>query len=230
MENLHIIRHSELLPPEKQLTPIKVIGAGAIGSFAVLQLAKLGYPNIEVWDFDTVSVENMSCQFYRFKDIGKSKVESLADVVFDFTESHISFQNKRFEESDVKPNCIYLIAVDDMEARMEIADWIRQHGGPNSYIIDTRMGAEDCLMYTMNLTKDSDWTTYNKTLYSNSEAVQDRCTAKSTIYTANLLSGQAVKTIKDISMQQPYSRVLMWSVRENDYKAFNKGACDDPRA
>lgn len=61
------------IPPK-----ILIVGAGGIGCEVVKSLAIAGYTNITVLDFDTVSLSNLSRQFfYSEKDIGTEKAKAL---------------------------------------------------------------------------------------------------------------------------------------------------------
>ena len=217
----HLTRQFDLIPSNVLDLPITIIGAGAIGSFASLQLAKMGFTNQTVWDFDDVSIENMNCQFYRFKDIGKPKVLALQELVRDFTNEEITVVNSKWDK-DAVTNGVVILAVDSMEVRKQIWNDIRQYHFTVKFLIDSRMGSEDALMYVMNPFDAKDVESYSKTLYSNAEAVAERCTAKATIYTANLLSGMVVKAIKDIATGGAYPRVTNWSIKSNHLMQWSK--------
>ena len=210
----HLTRQIDLIPSNSLHVPIHVVGAGAIGSFAVLALAKMGLNNITVYDFDEVSVENMNSQFYRFKDIGASKVLALQSLVKDFTGLEIKVVNRAFVESDAQYlQGIVVSAVDSMEARTMIYNSVKAYGFSVTHIIDPRMSAEYYAQYTINPFSGSDQMTYAKTLYTDKEAVAERCTAKSTVYTATLAAGLVVKTIKDIiTKADVHPRIIHWSI------------------
>jgi tRNA A37 threonylcarbamoyladenosine dehydratase len=74
--NKYLTRQSDLIPEAILSTPITVVGAGAIGSFTVLTLAKMGFNNITVFDDDEIDFVNINNQFYRISDIGKKKVDA----------------------------------------------------------------------------------------------------------------------------------------------------------
>jgi tRNA A37 threonylcarbamoyladenosine dehydratase len=209
----------DLIPTANLNRKITIIGAGAIGSFTALQLAKMGVQQIAVYDFDDVSIENMNGQFYRFKDIGTKKVKALQSLVYDFTNVMITPNEAKLDAKNLPLlSGIVLLAVDSMDARKELFNAIAENCPMVTHVIDTRMGAEDALMYVMQPQLQKDRDTYGKTLYTNAEAVQERCTAKATIYTANLLSGHAVKATKNILCDEQYPRITMWSIRGNDQK------------
>jgi molybdopterin-synthase adenylyltransferase len=220
LTNAHLSRQLDLIPVERLGLPIKIIGVGAIGSFVCLQLAKMGCTDIEVWDYDMVSVENMSCQFYRFKDIGKPKVVALQELVKDFTNQEIKIHNERYVPTDMHRGVV-ILAVDCMKTRKNLWNEIRDTSFGVKLVIDPRMGAEDALLYAMNPFDDKDVDSYEKTLYTNEQAVQERCTAKSTIYTANLLSGMVAKVVKNIVCQEKYPRISMWGIGTNDLQQWS---------
>ena len=51
-------------------TPINIIGCGALGSWLVLFLLKMGFKNIYVYDFDTIEEHNLPNQAFLEKQIG----------------------------------------------------------------------------------------------------------------------------------------------------------------
>jgi molybdopterin/thiamine biosynthesis adenylyltransferase len=212
LTNEHLTRQLDILPIKCLDKRITIIGAGAIGSFTALSLAKMGFEDITVYDFDKIEIENMNCQFYRRSDVGKLKVEALADLVESFTDVRINAVNQLFEGAPL--NGIVISAVDSMSARQMIWDGQKMSAGVDM-LIDPRMGAETAMLYCMNPHDANDRFSYEKTLYSDNEAVQDRCTAKSTTYTALLLSGLVAKAVKDIVTDSPYPRIVNWSILHN---------------
>jgi len=220
IQNEHLTRQAEIIPNEVLDKKITVIGAGAIGGWTVLSLAKMGFHNITVYDPDIISIENMNCQFYPHKAIGKGKAVTLYKLVKSFADVRIEPISELYKSGDPLGSGIVISAVDSMEVRKEI--WNMHLGNePTNYIIDPRMGAETALMYVMDPNSSKDVQSYEKTLYSDEDAVQERCTAKATIYTANLLSGLVCKAVKDIAVGNPYTRVSQWDISKNSALFWN---------
>ena len=214
IENAHLTRQADIIPTTQAAQlPITIIGAGAIGSWTALTLAKSGFTNLTVYDFDTVSIENMSSQGYRFADIGKPKVDALADIIAMFTGITIKTVNAKWSPN-IHARGIVIAAADSMETRRYIYESIKSSMFQVTHMIDARMGAEIAALYT---TRPHAETWYDNTLYSDSEAVQAPCTAKATIYTSNLLSGLVVKTVKDILVGAPYTKNAQWNIKDGDY-------------
>jgi molybdopterin/thiamine biosynthesis adenylyltransferase len=208
----------DLIPIEVLNESITVVGAGAIGSFLVLSLAKMGFSNITVFDDDKIEVENLNCQFYRHTDIGKEKVVALAELVHDFTGVRIEAIAKRYEGGIFSG--IVVSAVDSMAARKLV--WANHAGlAPmTKAIIDPRMGAEQAALYVVKPMSEADAKTYAASLYDDKDAVQERCTAKATMYTATMLSGFVAKAIKDLVTNNKYPRTTLWSIAADEFVSW----------
>lgn len=218
MESL--TRQLDIIPMKALETPITVVGAGAIGSWVVLQLSKMGFSSIEVYDNDEVSVENLASQFYPHHAIGKPKVEALSHMVEEFTGFGVTTHQYLFSGQYTKG--IVVAAVDNMAARSKIWEAAKTNGCTT--YIDPRMGAESMMLYVMNPQDSSDIEAYEKTLYSDDQAVFERCTAKTTMYCANVLAGLVVHALKNRVCGERYNRILTFDLREHGYAAWQKEA------
>lgn len=215
-----LIRQFDLIPADALNKRVLVVGAGAVGSFTVLTLAKMGISNITVVDFDTIDVANMNCQFYRTEDINKPKVVALHSLVKAFTDVAIKFLPIKIDEkTQLGEFDIVISAVDSMSVRKLL--W-EKYKGKGVFFLDARMGGESILMYSIKSSDAKDITDYETTLYSDDDAVAERCTAKATMYTVNLIAGLMGKAVKDFITNNSYTRIVMWNVKENAYLGFNK--------
>lgn len=216
----HLTRQKDIIPMEVLGEKITIIGAGAIGGWVTLSLAKMGFGDITVYDFDQVDTVNLNSQLYRMSDVGKDKIAALDGIVYEFTGVKIS-TFKRYEKG--RFNGIVIAAVDSMDARKLI--WENHKGWPMTRaLIDPRMGAEQALLYVVRPGDEKDSAMYENTLYSDSEAVQERCTAKATIYTANLLAGLVCKAVKDELVSEAPLRTAQWNISANEFLGFNRKA------
>lgn len=220
LTNQHLTRQMDLIPIEVLREPITIIGAGAVGSWTALALAKMGFGDITVFDHDVVDVENLNSQFYPHSAVGQLKVSALSDLVKSFTGIKITTHAMRYTVG-THPG-IVIAAVDSMEARKLIWENHKGLGAGTRAIIDPRMGAEQALLYVMNPLSETDAESYEKSLYTDDEAVHERCTAKATIYTANLLSGLVCKAVKDLVTRPDYLRTAQWNIKENAFHAWRK--------
>jgi len=214
----YFTRHFDLIPAEAYDKKIIVVGAGAIGSFTVLSLAKMGYRNIHVYDFDTIEPENISSQFYPTNRVGVLKVVALKEMIWNFTGIAVAMVPEAVTP-ETKLSCDILIsAVDSMSVRKMLFEIANCH-----YLIDPRMGAEYASMNTVTMKNRAERENYAKSLFSDAEAVQERCTAKTTIYTVFLIAGQVMKAVKDITTGSEPISSLDWSIKHNALVAFSNG-------
>ena len=214
--NEHLTRQADIIPSDLLTKyPVTIIGCGAIGSFTSLALAKMGVIRQTLFDFDKVDIVNMNAQFYRFKDINSYKARALSALVNDFTGTRPTAINERFETKHTLDGLsgIVIVAVDSMKARQEIFQDIKSNAYGVKLLVDPRMSAEVYAQYTINPFDKRDQDTYAKVLYSDAEAVQERCTAKATVYTASLAAGYICKTVKEFLCGQEYTRCLQWDIR-----------------
>ena len=219
MKEIYLTRQLDIIPTKVLGQEIHIIGVGAIGSFVTLSLAKMGFNNLTVYDDDKVDDVNMNCQFYRYKDIGKKKADALYDLVKDFTDTEINPVPKRYEQG--KLNGIVISAVDSMEVRRIIFENHKKAWG-TKLVIDPRMSAEYAVMYAMDLRNPKDIESYEKTLFSDSDGVQERCTAKSTMYTVGMIAGLVCQVVKDVVTDKPYVRNADWAIENHSFQCWEK--------
>jgi molybdopterin/thiamine biosynthesis adenylyltransferase len=212
-----LTRQADLIPAHALDEKISIVGAGAIGSWLCLALAKAGFWNISVADDDEVSVENMNSQFFPLSAIGKPKTQALAEMVRDFTGYTIETTTKRVRSgADFDMSGITVAAVDSMEARSLIFK-----ASTGRWFIDPRMGAESALLYVVDRASPKSVEGYLKTLYADADSVQERCTAKATIYTANMLAGLTAKVVKDCAIGNgEHPALVFWNIKSNSFEAM----------
>lgn len=181
-------------------TPIFVVGAGGIGGPTVFALAKMGFRNITVWDHDTVEDHNLPNQMFRVADLGRPKVEALADIIGDFADVDITAVNARFSKRDaigkIGTDGIVIAAVDNMATRHDIWRAVSVIN-PQAYL-DCRMGRSVLWLQVVNPSNETHRVRYETSLYSDKDAVQDPCTARAVWYNAiaaGMLIARAVKRL-----------------------------------
>ena len=175
-------RQADLVPQEKlaDLTAT-VIGVGAVGRQVALQLAAIGVRRLAIFDFDDVELTNITTQGYEQSDLGLPKVLATAQAITRIDPRIIVTPipdrfRSRYESGDV-----VFCAVDKIAAREAI--W-RTVGGRCQFWADGRMLGET--LRVLAASTESERSHYKTTLFPAAEAEQGRCTARSTIYVANL--------------------------------------------
>ena len=127
---------------------IHVVGCGAIGSHIAEELARIGCENIHLWDFDTVSPHNITNQMFKEEDIGRLKVDAVADMMVGINnELHgkIVLHPEGLKEPFVINGNIFL-CVDSIALRKKIVEANRYN--PNAKcVFDFRMRLTDAQHY-----------------------------------------------------------------------------------
>lgn len=193
MNNLNTTRHDLVFSAtafgDKR---IDVIGAGATGSRIALSLAKLGVSNLHVWDFDSVESHNIANQAFRLQDIGKLKVEALAEIVKELTGISIVQHNEMVDGSQ-KLGEIVFVLTDTMASRKEIFEKGLKLKPWTKVFFETRMGVSDYRIYSINPLKPAEYKAYDGTLYADEAAEVSACGSKISVGpTAEAVSAAAV--------------------------------------
>lgn len=217
-----ISRQIDIIPPSILDKSILVIGAGAIGSWTILALAKMGFSKISVIDHDEVDIVNMASQFYGVKDVGSPKVAALAGRIQEMVGlklTHVIPEKWPVKGFETESFDIVIPAVDSMDIRTQVFNMLKDKAPACQAIIDARMGAETALLYAINPMSGEDQKVYKNTLYTDEEAVQAPCTAKSTTYCALVLSGLVAQTVRDVLMRKKYMRSLQLTLKDHAWEA-----------
>ena len=188
------LRQLDILDPDKLARlAVTVIGAGAIGSFTTVALAKMGLGDLAVYDDDIVTEHNLPNQFYREVDIGRPKVDALAEIVQAFAGIDIKTRQERYADQPLAG--LVVSAVDSMEARRTIWRRVRMNPAVDLFI-DARMGAEVARVFTVDPTDPDDLRGYQANLHSSEEAFQAPCTARATVYCSAGISALIASAVR----------------------------------
>ncbi len=205
--NLIRSRQADLVDREIFSNPITIIGAGAIGSFTALTLAKMGFHSIEVYDDDDVSVENISNQFYRYSDIGRNKANALAQMLFDFEGIDIVPFSIRWERGDML-NPYVIMAVDSMTVRKRIFEDIKGSSSVKGFV-DGRMGGQQAEIYTINAKRRAEKAVYEQYLWAEEEASVLPCTQKAVMYNVLFIASMIANNLRLLMEDKPYPKVQL---------------------
>lgn len=194
-----------LLVPEDKLNKMKitVVGVGAIGRQVALQLAAIGVRQLQLFDFDEVEIVNLAAQGFLEEDLGRPKVEAVADMCCRINSTiEVTAVNQRFRRSadvgDVVFSC-----VDSMAARKMIWQTVSKKV---RLWADARMSTE--IIRIITATDPQSHQAYEETLFTDEEAYEGSCTAKSTIFCSNVAAGMLVEQL---------SKYLRGMTLDNDF-------------
>ena len=197
-------RSSELVNNLEDFT-FHILGCGAIGSSAALQIARMGADKFCLYDMDKVEEVNIGVSQYTYDDIDKPKVEALSDhlkALGVFTVGEVNGRFSQFKPQGDKD--IVILGFDSMSARLDAVEKVFSIPGVKPlYIIDGRMGAEHYQQYVFDKPTVSK---YKKTWYSDESGSPEPCNAKATSYCSNLSGSMIANTVRKLVTGQPFNR------------------------
>lgn len=207
MENRYV-RQQDLF--SKQETRVAVVGVGAVGRNVVLQLAAMGVKDITIVDFDTVEVENLAAQGFLENDIDKKKVEAVKDAAALInSEVEIHTRDGLYRPEFTEDADIVFCCLDSMEGREKIFTCETLRETPPQLLLDSRMSGEYFEIIRIDPTSAADADYYETTLFKDSEAYQEACTSKTTIYCASITAGflisEMVKFLRGVQLMKHYA-------------------------
>lgn len=193
--NLDFSRHMSLFDPyEFGDTPVHVIGAGATGSWLVLQLAKLGISNIHVYDYDVIEEHNIPNQLFGLNHIGKKKVVALTEIVSEQTGILITPYDEKVESK--RFDGYVFVMVDSMESRKRIFNLSIRNKSAIKLMIEPRMGLNEGRVYAVEPIVPKHIERWLSCWYPDDEAEVSACgTSQSVITTALQTSAICVRQV-----------------------------------
>ena len=204
-------RQVRIFNPEEQKSKIHILGAGSTGSFIALTLAKLGFEDITIYDFDKIEAHNIPNQFYRTEDIGKEKLDAIKEIVKDFSDLDINIEKGKIDKNTdigIEINSIVVFCLDNIKTRKLVYEQIKDYP---VVLVDTRLGGEAYQIYSFNLGDEEKKKEYEAQLKApTTEAV---CGEKSIIYTILSIASETSNIIKKIDKGESYPYVLKRSMR-----------------
>jgi len=189
-----------------------VIGVGAIGRQIALQLAAIGVPWLQLVDFDIVEISNLSSQGYLEQDLGKKKIAATAYLVGQInTNIEVIESDQRFRRTMDIGNAVFC-CVDSIEIRKLIWESVKDKA---RFFTDGRMSAEVIRILTVTDRKSREY--YPLTLFNSSEAYAGSCTAKTTIYCANIVAGLMIAQFTKYLRNIPVDGDIQFNVLSGEF-------------
>lgn len=178
-------RQRDLVPLDRlQDLSATVIGVGAIGRQVALQLGAIGVRRLQLIDFDTVELTNVTTQGYHLSDVGLPKVVATRRAVEALDpELVVETISDRFRARQQLGEALFC-SVDSIGTRAAI--W-RAVEDRCRFFVDGRMLGE--VIRVLAAADELSRAHYATTLFAPTQAQAGRCTARSTIYTANIAAG-----------------------------------------
>lgn len=180
---------------EIQKSTITVIGAGGIGSNALLQLARVNPGYITIYDHDKVENHNLAGQLYTTVDVGHSKCSRIAATLERFADyRNVNSIVEQYNYQVLYSN-IVICGLDNMTGRKHaFQSWLScltcvpDKNKHTFLFIDGRLSAEYFQVFCI---KGDEIYLQNKYakhyLFDDSEADETICSYKQTSFCANMI-------------------------------------------
>ena len=185
-----------------------ILGCGAIGSSAALQLVRMGAEEFLLYDFDKVSEENIGVSQYNVADINQYKVQALRKHMLSINpEANVTAMPNRFDvfEYTGREKNVLILAFDNMDSRKEAVEKALKTNHKPWLLIDGRMGAEHYQQYTL---LNPELRDYMKTWYTDADGSPEPCNAKATAYCSNMsgsfIANQVRKALTDTPIDKEF--------------------------
>jgi len=199
------LRNKDIIS-QKNLKEVTIIGAGGVGSCLILAASIMGFKKIHLWDFDTLEEHNLSTTMYPECFLGLPKTTAAKELVKHFGCKTEIIEHQEWGPLDPLTPCV-MMAPDNMEIRKIVyMAWTRSN--KRKVIIDGRMGALTMEVITCDYWNDN----YLSTWKSSSEIEDEPCTAKHTIFTANIIAGIMLSQIFNVLHKRSYHSYIWKSL------------------
>ncbi len=190
MNQSFFLRQLDIADPSQfKDKPITVIGAGGIGAATVIALAKTGFENITVYDFDTVEEHNLPNQLLPLwvgnqDTLAWKKTTALFHLVHDLAGITITNKHEKFVDQPLGE--IVISAVDSLDARRAIWEQV-QESMDTLFLIDGRMAITSMDIYCVDMMSEEPVARYEESLAGEAEDLP--CTARATMFNSMIIAG-----------------------------------------
>ena len=211
-ENERYSRQKDLVP-EKRLASrrVTVIGVGAVGRQVALQLTAMGVQYLQLIDHDRVEESNIASQGYFEKDLTHLKVNATAMCCLDINSKIVIERFPQKFQNNMMVGDTVFCCVDSITTRKEIWESV---GMLADFFCDGRMAAETLRILTAYDVQSCKH--YPETLFAQEDAYQGSCTAKTTIYCANVIAGIMVSQFAKYLRDFPIESDILYNLQANE--------------
>jgi len=196
LEETHIIEHGRFKDAPwyalAQQSKIVIGGAGGIGSWLTLLLARTGI-KCYVFDDDTLEQHNLAGQLYSIKHVTMPKVHALKELLNDYAPASSIMPLKFKVDEKTKVGLMAASAFDNMLARKYLFEaWVQANVyegviKEGAMFIDGRLEAESMMIFCVR--NEEDIEKYKEELkLTDADIEEASCTFKQTSYGAAMIA------------------------------------------
>ena len=226
---MDLSRHISVFSPDNVKYPIHIIGVGATGSFVAMELARMGCPVLNLYDFDDVEIHNIPNQYYDNNDLGKLKAEALSEklklinpniVVNVHTSAVLPAEDEEYPGIDKMSGYVFLL-VDSMKVRKEL--WAAAKENKNIiHCWESRLGSDQARVYSLDMSV-KDFSKYEADFYDDDTAEVSACGTSITVLpivlqTASLMIVQFIDLVMENGGTCPFK--IIFDNKYNKYEEY----------
>ena len=226
---MDLSRHISVFSPDNVKYPIHIIGVGATGSFVAMELARMGCPVLNLYDFDDVEIHNIPNQYYDNNDLGKLKAEALSEklklinpniVVNVHTSAVLPAEDEEQKKKKKMSGYVFLL-VDSMKVRKEL--WAAAKENKNIiHCWESRLGSDQARVYSLDMSV-KDFSKYEADFYDDDTAEVSACGTSITVLpivlqTASLMIVQFIDLVMENSGTCPFK--IIFDNKYNKYEEY----------
>jgi len=205
------LRQLKLLDPARVYNKeILIVGAGNVGSWTSMWLAKMGFLTIKAIDFDKVELHNTGSQIYGINELGNYKTIALGKrLLADCPELLFTSYARAFESTDLRGSAIVVMSVDSMATRRQIVESYKAEDSVELFV-DSRVGR---YMIRVIAFKPEEISWYlNSTWFEDSSAEDIPCGEQSIIDVQAFASGFVARQVRRFMTTGSVDRDLIFDV------------------
>jgi tRNA A37 threonylcarbamoyladenosine dehydratase len=213
-------RHIGIFSPhEFKHKVIHIIGLGNIGSHVATALARMGFENFILYDFDHVEDVNIATQNYLEHHEGQTKIEAIAstmneinsDIKIGLSEEEIKEDFTIFNKDVGEPLCV-ISGVDSIEVRQTLKKLLETSTQLNNTpVIDGRLGKEQVEVLFAKTPNEWD------VIISEEELANVGCTQKYISYTPLMSAALISATVKKMCLKETIPQQVIFEFKSNHY-------------
>lgn len=215
-------RGRDWFDPSSSDAHVTMVGCGGIGSPTAMALAKLGIPKITLIDGDTVEKHNIPNQMFPLADIGRPKVDSLADVLAAYSVSEVDPIHGFVQSNGIQMvddglvsgrlRGVVVSGLDSMAARNEVWKNVKYNVNVPLYV-DARIGGENIVIYAVDPRKPDQCKRYeeNALSFTDEEAVPLPCTRRSIIDVGFIVASMLTRVVRRHLAGEQIEHTLFWN-------------------
>ena len=151
---MDLAKQSEYFNPINVTDEIHIIGLGAIGSTLAEQLARMGFTNFYIYDFDRIEEKNIVNQNFYMSDVLDAKTDAIMQLIANINEEAVVHAEHNGYIDQPLKGYVFL-CVDSIELRHKIAEE-NKYNLQIKAMFDFRMRCTDAQHYA------TKWNDYKK--------------------------------------------------------------------